>query len=382
MTIKMQDNAQNIPQRMIVDASGLTEVVEACRHVPVIAIDTEFARFNTYYPIVGLVQIYNGDDCFLVDPLLVDIAPLEPLLSDPDTLKVFHAGSEDMEVFQHAIGVVPSPVFDTQIGAAVLGVGFSMGYQALVEHYLEITISKEQTRSDWLARPLSEEQLSYAALDVIHLLQVYEMQAAELEGTPKQSWADVESSFLGQDIPTTIAPDTSYLKLKGLWQLDRRQLQQLKVMMAWRETVAREENKPRNRIVDQKVLLSIVREGRNSRHGFQEAGMHSSQVRKYADDLLFLQSEAAKVPEADCPDLMPRTDAPVNNKKFKRLKEVVAQRARTLEIAPELLIKRRHLEQLIRSADHEGRYSLPRDLAGWREQAIGQDLLEALGEKA
>ena len=151
----------------------LLSAVEACKSAGVIALDTEFARFNTYYPIVGLIQIATRDDCFLIDPVaLSDLEPLAPLLQNPGILKVFHACSEDLEVFQHALGVIPAPLFDTQIAAAVLGVGFSMSYQALVEHWLGVSLPKDQTRSDWLARPLTAQQLHYAALDVIHLLEV------------------------------------------------------------------------------------------------------------------------------------------------------------------------------------------------------------------
>lgn len=368
----------------IEEDAGLVDVVEACRDVSVIAIDTEFARFNTYYPIVGLIQIYTGTACFIIDPLPIDdLSPLGELLIRADLLKVFHACSEDMEVFQHAMGLVPSPVHDTQIAGAVLGVGFSMGYQAMVEHYLDISLSKDETRSDWLARPLSNSQLDYAALDVIHLLQVYHKQAADLAGTPKAHWVEAEAAGLGQNIPTTIDPETWYLKTKGLWQLTRRQLNQLKALCAWREVTARREDKPRNRVVDQKALMLIVRKDLNTRHELQqEADMMPRQVRKYGDDILQLLAEAKLVPDAECPELVDRDDSPVNSKKLKKLKQIVEARARELSVAPELLTKRRHLEKLLRSNTNTGaakpRYQLPEELDGWRDQAIGQALLEAL----
>jgi len=361
--------------------AGLAQIHDACRNVDVIAVDTEFARFNTYYPIVGLIQIYTGHACFLVDPLPIDdLSGLAELLTRADLLKVFHACSEDMEVFQHALGVTPVPVHDTQIAGAVLGVGFSLGYQALVEHYLGISLPKDQTRSDWLARPLSNEQLDYAALDVIHLLQVYHKQAAALAGTAKETWVRAESENLGADIPTMIDPEVTYLKLKGLWQFDRIELNQLKALFAWREAKARSEDVPRNRVADQKALMTIVKQSLSTRHALQhQASMTPRQVRKHGDDILLIREEAGLVPEKDCPPRVLREDVPVSSSKLKQLKKVVEARARELSIAPEMLTKRRHLEALLRSGE-TGRYELPKELMGWREEAVGRDLLGALGE--
>jgi ribonuclease D len=360
----------------------LQEVVEACLEVSVIALDTEFARFNTYYPIVGLIQIYTGTTCFLIDPLSVSsIEPLKAVMDERSLLKVLHACSEDMEVFQYALGIVPTPVYDTQIAGAALGVGFSVGYQALVEHYLDISLSKDQTRSDWLARPLTASQLDYAALDVIHLLEVYKVQLEALESGPKLGWVEAESLGLGQGIPTVAAPEDSYKKFKGLWQLNRMQLNLLKDLCSWREITARKEDIPRNRVVDQKSLVLIVKEEITSTQGFQNAaGLTSKQVRKYGDQIQLIQAKAKLMPEEGCPEIFVRTDAPINNKKLKRLKRVVEERALSLSIAPELLTKRRHLEKLIRSEDEQGKYHLPGELGGWREAVIGEALLAELSE--
>ncbi len=359
----------------------LPQVVEACQRASVIALDTEFARFNTYYPIVGLIQIYDGHDCYLIDPVAVSIEPLAEVLTAPHLTKVLHACSEDIEVFQHALGVVPQPVYDTQIAGAVLGIGFSIGYQAMVEHYLGISLPKDQTRSDWLARPLSAGQLNYAALDVIHLLHVYEAQQEALAGSEKLDWVAAEVAELGASIPTTTPPEDSYLKFKGLWQLNRRQLNLLKVLCAWRETTARTEDVPRNRVVDQKALMMIVKDNLTGKQDLQRiAGLSSRQIRKFGDEILFLQSEAKLVPEHECPPLFERTDAPINNKKLKKLKQVVEERSRQLNVAPELLSKRRHLEKLIRSEDQQGRFSLPNELDGWRKEAVGDALLAALSD--
>ena len=360
----------------------LQTAIEVCRSAEVIAVDTEFARFNTYYPIVGLIQIGTSETCFLIDPLAIDdLSPLKLILAEPGILKVFHACSEDLEVFQHSLGFIPTPVYDTQIAAAVLGVGFSMGYQSLVEHYLGISLPKDQTRSDWLRRPLSQYQLRYAALDVIHLLQVYEEQSELLSVADKGSWIEEEFAALGRDIPTMVDPQLAYQRIKGLWQLDRRQLNQLRSLCTWREETARLEDIPRNRIADQKVLMTIVRKNLMDRHRLQQyANMTHRQLRKFGDQIVDVLRVADQMAEDFFPDLISRDETPVSSSTLKRLKKVVDEKAAALSVAPELLIKRRHLEKLIRSSDGQGNYQLPEELLGWRAKVIGEDLLEVLAE--
>ena len=221
--------------------SQLQSAIEVCSGADALAVDTEFARFNTYYPNVGLIQLGTTEACFLVDPLTIDdLSPLKLILAEPSILKVFHACSEDLEVFQHAMGLIPSPIFDTQISAALMGVGFSMSYQRLVEHYLDIILSKEETRSDWLQRPLTAKQLDYAALDVVHLYEVYQMQVEELASADRLYWLMEECARLGLDIPTMVDPDEWYKKIKGTARLSRQQLNVVKVLCAWREITARE----------------------------------------------------------------------------------------------------------------------------------------------
>jgi len=258
------------PVEYIEDVAQLEAAVSACLTKDVVSIDTEFARFNTYYPIVGLIQIYDGEICYLIDPLAIDdLSSMAQLLTAEHVLKIFHACSEDMEVFQHCLGALPSPVIDSQIAAAALGVGFSVSYQNLVEHYLSIVVPKEETRSDWLQRPLTSSQLDYAALDVIYLLRVYEIQKEALLAAGRTLWVEEECSQLSVGLATMIEPDAAFEKVKGLSRLNRKQLSVLRALCAWRETKARESDVPRNRVVDQKSLLIIASENLRSKEDLQ-----------------------------------------------------------------------------------------------------------------
>ncbi len=367
------------PVSYIKNEIQLQDCVTACLEKPVVSIDTEFARYNTYYPIVGLIQIYDGDICYLIDPLEVtDLSALQPLLTDSEVTKVFHACTEDMEVFQQCIGVLPNSVFDSQIAAAALGVGFSISYQNLVEHYLDLKVPKEETRSDWLQRPLTEGQLKYAALDVIYLLQVYEMQQEQLLRSDRWQWVEQECASLSLDLATMIDPDLAYKKIKGLARLNRKQLSVMRALCSWREKQARALDVPRNRILDQKALMSIAIESLGSISELQSvAEMSPRQVRKFGDDIIFLAIEARQLPEDQCPGLE-MADSKIDSKQLGRLREVVRVRAEALSVAPELLTKRRHLEKLLRSEDAQGRYTLPEELTGWRRDAIGDELIRML----
>ncbi len=367
----------------VTEQSGLVAAIEACSKKPAVAVDTEFARFNTYYPIVGLVQLYAGEDCYLIDPLAVeDISPLAGLLENQSIVKVLHACSEDIEVFCDCLGVVPAPIFDTQIAAALLGVGFSVGYQKLIQHYLDILVPKEETRSDWLQRPLTKSQLDYAALDVIHLLEVYEIQVAELSKTNRADWVTEECALLAKDIPTQIDPDVYYKKVKNAWRLDRRQLHVFKRLCAWREVMAREKNVPRNRVVDEKSLFQIAALSLQDKRAFSDEGnLHPRQLRQYGDDMVAVIKAANEDPEDLLPAAMEKPASAVNSKLLKSLKGMVDARAESLNVAPEMLAKRRHLEQLIRSQDDQGKCHLPGSLQGWREAVIGQDLLSLVESK-
>ncbi len=362
------------------DPERLAEVIESCLQKKAVAVDTEFARFNTYYPIVGLVQLYDGEQCYLIDPLEVkDLSPLAKLLADERVIKVLHACSEDVEVFCDALDVVPRPIFDTQIAAALLGVGFSVSYQNLVKHYLDILVPKEETRSDWLQRPLTDAQLDYASLDVIHLLEVYEHQQQLLGELDRAEWVAEECANLAKEIPTQIDPLDYYLKVKNLWRLSQSQLHVLQQLCAWRERTARQKNLPRNRIVDEKALFLIASLDLGDRKAFRDrAGVTSRQLRFHADELEKLLSEWRVDSNDKFPEVVEKNRTPINNKQLRALKQVVEDCAEKLNVAPEMLAKRRHLEQLIRSETSAGEYTLPGALGGWREAVIGEPLLKAV----
>ena len=216
------------------DDAELAQQCAAWRAQPFVVLDTEFMRVDTFYPIAGLVQVGDGRQAALIDPLCIrDWSPFAALLDDPAVVKVLHACSEDLEVFQRLTGTLPQPLFDTQLAAAYLNLGFSMGYSRLVQALLGVDLPKGETRSDWLQRPLSDMQVRYAAEDVQHLVEVYRALDERLSAE-KRGWLLEDGAELVANLRREVDPDEMYRDGKLAWKLSRQQLAVYRALYAWR----------------------------------------------------------------------------------------------------------------------------------------------------
>ncbi len=224
-----------------------------------VCLDTEFVREKTYYPTLGLVQVAAGDDVFAIDPVdnNLNLEPLESLLLNKRIIKVLHACSQDLEIFYNLFAVTPRNMFDTQVGAKMLGFGESVSYGRLVEHYLRKRMDKSQRYTDWTKRPLEQDQLDYAALDVVYLKDVFVMMRNELIKKNRYDWAVEESDkLLAEDIyHTDIEECWRKLKVKSS---DRAYLALLKSLSRWREVTAQNLNKPRPWILKDDAIQEIA----------------------------------------------------------------------------------------------------------------------------
>ncbi len=233
---------------------------DTIRRSKVICIDTEFHRETTYYPELALIQISDSEKTCCIDPLgITDFTPFISLLSNPLVTKVLHASGQDLEIFNHLFNVLPSPMFDTQIAAGLLGYGDQIGYAALIKKLLNVDIDKSQSRTDWLKRPLSREQLLYAASDVYYLAKAYPKMLAKLEELNRLEW--LQGDFSALCLPAKYNVDTTQIwkKVKGNQKLHGIQLAILQAVAAWREETAQKRNRPRRRIVSDDALIDIAR---------------------------------------------------------------------------------------------------------------------------
>ena len=344
-----------------------------------IAIDTEFTRTDTFFPILGLIQIFNGKDCWLIDPVSIpNLSPLVDLLTNEEIVKVFHSCSEDIEVLKHVLNCIPKPLFDTQIAAAFAGYGFSKGYAAIVEVMLGIHVEKGETRSNWLQRPLSESQLGYAALDVVHLLPVYRQLCEILVQLDRKSWVDEDMRSLVKNASDKEDLSLYFQKVKGAWQLSPQELSALQVLCEWREVEARDRNRPRGRVVDDKTLFDIVLRKPESKLDLASMeGIHPGLIRRYAEKLLDLLSDGLAKSEKEYPGVLPEPLPRHTGEMVKKLKQVVSTQAELLKLAPEVLARKRDIEFLVRGIMKK-EACLPKNIAfGWRAGVIGKSLLDA-----
>lgn len=357
----------------------LAEQCAVWRQLPFVALDTEFMRVDTYYPIAGLIQIGDGERAFLIDPLQIsDWTPLAALLEDTAVVKVLHACGEDLEVFQHLTGSLPTPLFDTQLAAGYLNLGFSMGYSRLVMAILNIDLPKDATRSDWLQRPLSELQVQYAAADVIHLAELYRVLDARLDPC-KRAWLLEDGAELLVNQCREVSPQELYRESKLGWKLSCQQLAVLRELCAWRECQARQRNQARNRVLREHSLWPLARtQPDNLADLARIEDMHPRTVRQDGATLLQLIKNAGQCAVSDWPAPLPEPLPPAATSLLKKLRAVGQAEAEKQGMVVELMLRKKHLEQLLRSGYPNGPYRLPDDLRGWRRELMGNALLAAL----
>ena len=238
----------------------LAAFCERAASAKVLAIDTEFLRERTYYPKLCLIQAATGDEVALIDPIaLDDLSAFANLLADDSIVKVFHACSQDLEVLHAALGVVPKPVFDTQVAATFLGLRQQMGYGALVEELCGVHLAKAEALSDWTHRPLSAHQLDYAEDDVRYLPRMYDDMVRRLSAADRLGWVLPEMDALIEKAETERDPRLAFLHLKRTSSLTRKQMGVAREACAWREQVAAERDVPRRWVVSDEVIVECCR---------------------------------------------------------------------------------------------------------------------------
>lgn len=365
----------------IADNDQLAHYCQQWAELPLIALDTEFMRVDTFYPIPGLIQVADDHACYLIDPLSVtQMAPFAALLADTRILKVLHASSEDLELFRHHYGVVPEPLLDTQVAAAFAGWGFSMGLQRIVEKALQISLGKGHTRSDWLQRPLSEEQIHYAALDVAYLPAIAWQLKAELEQLGRYDWALDECHLLSASSRDSDPEGTHYYQRFTQLNISSPvKLAGLRDLTAWREQACRQRNLCRPLVLKNEALLKVIEAWPTSLTALDALGVLRRQnLKQDGQCILDILANAERSAEQAPPAPIHLPLHVYHSQTLKRLKAIGRDVAKQEQIMPELLIRRRDLEKLINSKDAQGRYHLPETLQGWRKALIGDRLLAAV----
>jgi ribonuclease D len=342
-----------------------------------VAVDTEFRRRDTFYPQVALLQLCWGDAAYLIDPLQLDeLDALRGFLTDPAQIKCLHSASEDLEVFEHWLQVLPSPLFDTQRAAALLGLGGGLGYRAIVAQFFEVDLPKEETQSDWLQRPLTPSQAEYAAQDVSYLYPIGVQLLERAEAMGRKGW------ILEEGARMTPGGKPPLSKFKTAYRLPPKQQAVLASVVNWRETEARQLDRPRSWILNDKLVMALAQAMPASITDLHRIeGMPAGFVRRAGDKLLAQIALAEAAPDAamhkDIVVPLSRTDREVLSRLSERLKSL----AETLQVPPEVLMPKSELERLIRQRSEPTLESLAA-WSGWREAAVIDPLRQLLLEEA
>lgn len=367
----------NIPAPIwIGDDVSLAKACEEWNKSPYLSLDTEFIRTTTFYPQPGLFQLATDNACWLLDPLTIsDWTPFNALMLSPNIIKVFHACLEDLEVCRQLLGVLPTPLFDTQMCLAYIGEGGSVGFQRAVAGILDIDIPKGATRTNWLQRPLTDHQVEYATADVYYLHQLYPKVLTRLEELGRLHWLEEDCARI-IELASLVSDDYSqaYQRVKLGWKLRPQEQYVLQQLSIWREIEARERDVPRNKVADDPTLWNLCRYKARNRDQLQKAGIKAQVLRDQTKTILKIIADALEAPASTWPTQLERPLHIDAADRQKRMKKLVVSRAEEMCIPPELLANKRILDVLIRS---EGTV-IPEALSGWRMEQIGQQLTEWL----
>lgn len=361
--------------RFIDHPEALNDLVADWAGAPWIGIDTEFVRERTYYARLCLIQLAGPKGVAVVDPIaLRDWSALFALLDDPGSVKILHAAGQDLELLHQARPErLPTPLFDTQIAAALLGHPPQSGYGALVEKMLGIALPKLHARSDWSRRPLNDAELAYAADDVRHLAALRDRLTEDLQRQGRLSWAEAEHATLADPARYRSDPERAWLRIGAGRMLPPEGQGALRALAAWRERAAEARDLPRQWLLKDDVLLRWAEHRPDSVAGLTDGiAVSAALLQRHADDwFAAIRDGAAHPPEAaPAPYPLP----PALEKRLKRLGQAVRSRAEELGLDGSVLAPRRELEALVLGA---------RDtpaLRGWRREVIGEALLAALAD--
>jgi ribonuclease D len=336
-----------------------------------LALDTEFMRERTYFPQLALLQCADGDGhIVLLDPLDAGMkAPLAALVGAASAL--MHSASEDLVAFRHALGVLPAHLYDTQIAAAFAGLGAGVGYQALVKTLLGVELSKAETRSDWLRRPLSAQQLAYAADDVRHLHAAVEALDERLAARGQRERAQADMARMLENAREERDDPQPHLAMRPAAQFDRPSQARLRRLLRWRDVAARRKDLPKRWLLDNELALTLARRPPATMQALDAALEAARSARSLREEIAELLAAPLDADEAQMP--LATDSERADRARLKALQAIVAERAAALDLPEGLLCARRHLESLL--ADGEW----PAALEGWRREVLESPLRRALG---
>ena len=360
-----------------IDTPGqLATLCEQIKKEPWLALDTEFLREKTYYPKFCLLQIATPEWVACIDPIaLPQLESLFDAIYNPAIVKVFHSCRQDLEIFFQWTGKLPSPIFDTQVAAPLLGFQDNPGYAMLVSSLLSVNLNKAHTRADWSKRPLTEAELEYAADDVIYLCQIYQIMVQKLTALGRIDWLKNDFAELTNPALYKVDPETAWFKIKGKNKLTGKQLSIIQTLAQWREKIAQAEDRPKSWLLRDELLFDLAKlQPETVQELANVRGINERSVNRYGKELCQLITAAKNRPP------IPLHEKDRSAKKTQQeeaildiLTALVRVRAEENALNPTILASRKDLEELLCNGDDECPL-----LHGWRYTMAGKELVGLL----
>jgi ribonuclease D len=361
---------------MIDTQDTLEDICAQLSAQPFITVDTEFLRERTYWPQLCLIQVgwKNGDDVHsaLIDPLCdLDLQPLYNIFTNKNIVKVFHAARQDIEIFHHIAGVIPEPLFDTQVAGMVCGHGEQVSYASLVNSMCGIELDKNSRVTDWSQRPLSEDQQTYARADVTYLCDIYEMMSKQLEENQRKSWVQEELAILYDPQTYLVNPEEAWQRIK-IRNLSPKNLAVLYELAKWREETAQDVS--RGRILKDETLVDIAATSpKNLDSLLKVRSLQRERINKETESsLLAAVQRGLETPVEERPHLLKPTVLNEHQRLQKDLLQILlALRAAEMGVASRLIADSSNLSKLVLRDETFA-------LTGWREEFFGRDAVALL----
>lgn len=366
--------------KIITTSAELAEFCATFGDEKFITVDTEFIRERTYFPQLCLMQVATSKLAVAIDPLAegIDFAPLWEAFANPNLLKVFHAAAQDLEIFVRETGLVPAPMYDTQIAAMVCGFGESVSYENLVGELVGAKLDKASRFTDWARRPLTQRQIDYALDDVIHLRVVYEKLSKQIHEEGRDAWIEEEMQEMGEITRYRIDVNNLWKRLK-VKSRDANYLQLLRATAAWREEQAMRRDLPRQRVLKDDWVVQVAAQAPQSVEDLQEIRGIGGQLGQAA-----MQSLVEKLHEAR---MAPKETFPKPEERLKpmlasqegcldQLKLLLRQKCEEVHVVPRLVADKEELESLVRGITPFEKAHISH---GWRYDVFGhaaKDLLD------
>ena len=376
--------------QLIEDENSLRKLCQQYSEAAVLAIDTEFVRTRTLYPKLGLLQIFDGKQLALIDPIAIDdLSPFWHLLTNKNIVKVLHACSEDLEVFLTSANCKPVNLIDSQIIMSFLGHGLSMGYAAMVGHYTGVELDKSESRTDWTKRPLTQKQLDYASADVDYLFQLYPKLISEIEQAGRLDYAKQETQLLIERKFTPIDEDNLYRQMKLACRLNSKQLNTLKHLARWRFQQAKKRDLPIGFVAKDHTIMAVAQHNPQNIEVMNKLkGAELLDIRHKGKSMLSVVKVASQTSESDYPAKITRLDEyPGYKQIFKAVKTFIIAIAEKNSIAIENLASKKQINQFLTwhfnindvralalGASVKSLSPNVDILSGWRNELFGQTL--------